>query len=43
MMNIPIVMKGKIEIVGIKGSKKFMTRRERDALRSNNGFTFFDS
>ena len=33
----------KIEIVGIKGSKKFMTRRERDALRSNNGFTFFDS
>jgi hypothetical protein len=33
-----------IELTGIKGSKKFMTRRERDQLRTpSNNFSFFDS
>ena len=34
-----------IDLIGIKGGKKFMTRRERDNLRgsNNNNFSFFDS
>ena len=32
-----------IELNGVKGSKKFMTRRERDQLRTPSNFSFFDS
>ena len=34
-----------IDLIGIKGGNKFMTRRERDNLRgsNNNNFSFFDS